>query len=136
MNDAPPAPHESRGFAVGFRLDAGCLRVHVTGALGSLEEILALFLAVAAELRRTGAAQMLMIDDTRRDVPDAAQFGLLVQAVDGAGFAGVRLAYVSGRGGEAVPLEANELLARERGYVLKVFGDEMQALLWLRYGVD
>ncbi len=131
--DAAPAP---AGHALSFRLDRGCVRARLTGVLESLEQILLMFLELAAELRRTGAMRLMLVDESQRNVPDAAQFLQLVQSVEGAGFAGVRLAYVDMRGGAIVRLQTNELIAREQGYMLKVFESESLADVWLRYGVD
>jgi len=90
--------------------------------------------AIAAEVRRTGAVTLLVEDDMDGPpVPPEALPGFL-QALDGQGLDDVRIAYV-----EAIPerlpkVELAEILARERGFTVRVFANRMDAAVWLRHG--
>ena len=53
----------------------------------------------------------------------------------GMGFEGIRVAYVEGHASQIAQVEVGEILARERGYDVRVFGDERAARLWLRHGM-
>ena len=48
----------------------------------------------------------------------------------------VRIAYVEGRIDQVSRIEYVELLALERGYRIRMFGNESEARMWLRYGGD
>ena len=77
-----------------------------------------------------------VVRQTRRGLlSDAGEPGkLLDQALDGQGLDDVRIAYV-----EAIPerlpkVELAEILARERGFTVRVFANRMDAAVWLRHG--
>ena len=45
------------------------------------------------------------------------------------------MAYVEGRADQIPRIEYAELLARERGYTVRIFNNETDALVWLRHGM-
>lgn len=113
---------------------AGCLRAKVSGHNGSLETTVAYWTEIAGEVRRLRPGTLLVIDDMSGGPPCAADLQQFVDAMAGKGFEGVRIAYVEAHGDQIAKVEVGEILARERGYKARVFGDENQASLWLRHG--
>jgi hypothetical protein len=123
-------------FSVGFGVEGGCLRAAPTGVIATVEDAIALFRAVAAERRRVGARSVLIVDQTSGIVPDAGGFERLAAAMAGEGFEDVRVAYVDVAGTAIARVEVGEIVARSHGYRLRVFDNEAQARIWLRYGRD
>ncbi len=122
------------GFRVEFRLERGCLMADVTGWIETIDALIAMFLQVGAELRRTGLNRLLVIDHTRGVVPPEHELRKLMSAVEGHGFGSVRLAYVDARGTAVSRMEVGEILAREHGYACRIFDNEQVARIWLSYG--
>jgi len=108
--------------------------VQVTGWLETVEQLIEMFVAVAAEVRRCGAEKVMVVDHTRGVVPTEPHMRKLVQAVAGLGFERVRLAYVDARGTAIARMEVGEILAREHGYLCRVFDSERAGRIWLDYG--
>ena len=54
----------------------------------------------------------------------------------GLGLDRVRIAYVEARTDQMPRIEYVEQLALERGYRIRMFANEPEARLWLRYGGD
>ena len=48
---------------------------------------------------------------------------------------GVRVAYVEAYARQVPEAEVGEILAREQGFEVRVFGNEADAAVWLRHGV-
>lgn len=130
MSDGTGAPAT---FLLSFRKIGGCLEVRATGRLESVEAIALMLLGIGGELRRSGARQSLILDETRSVVPDATQFEQLVTGLAHQGFEGVRTAFVDVHGGSLERIEVGEIIARRHGYVLRAFDNEYLARLWLRY---
>jgi hypothetical protein len=130
MTAASPA----RSFALAFVERPGFLRVHVTGANGSLETTVACFLAIAGEVRARRPARVLIMDEMSGEPPPPHEIEQFIRAMAGQGFEGVRVAYVEADGDQVPQVEMGEIYAREQGFDARVFGNEQQAELWLRYG--
>jgi hypothetical protein len=62
------------------------------------------------------------------------QMQQLVDAMTWEGFEQMRVAYVATPGRQMARVEVAEILARERGFNVRVFSNETDAKLWLRYG--
>lgn len=122
-------------FRIEYQRDGGLLRAHVTGVNGSLETTLDYWTALAAEVRRVAPAALLVVDDMEGEPPPPEQLELFVHAMVGMGFEGIRVAYVEGHANQIAQVEVGEILARERGFDVRVFGDERAARLWLRHGM-
>lgn len=122
------------GFELILDLESSGLVANVTGRIDGIEALIALFMRIAAELRRTGLRQVLVIDHSFGVVPSEDQLRRLVDAVGGQGFADVRLAYVDARGTAISRMELGEIIGREHGYECRVFDNESRARIWLHYG--
>ena len=109
-------------FRIDYSRDGELLRAHVTGVNGTLETTLACWTALASELQRA-------------QPPPPEQLAQFVQAMVGMGFEGVRVAYVEAHAEQIPAVEFGEILARERGFDARVFGNEADARIWLRHGM-
>jgi hypothetical protein len=125
---------EKPGFDLRLETESSALVANVTGWIDSVDALLTLFGRIAAEVRRTGLQQLLVIDHTFGVVPPEDQLFRLVSGMAGQGFENVRLAYVDARGTAVSRMEVAEILARERGYDCRVFDNESRARIWLHYG--
>jgi hypothetical protein len=130
MSLPPPA----LPFTLEFVERPGYLFVRVTGVYGTLETTVAYWLAIAAEVRARRPARLLIRDEMLGEPPPPAELEKFVAAMAGQGFEGVRVAYVEADGEQVAQVEHGEILAREQGFDARVFGSEMQAEVWLRYG--
>ena len=122
-------------FRIEYQRDGGLLRAHVTGVNGTLETTLDYWMALAGEVRRLAPAALLVVDDMEGEPPPPEQLEVFVHAMVGMGFEGIRVAYVEGHASQIAQVEVGEILARERGFDVRVFGDERAARLWLHHGM-
>jgi hypothetical protein len=123
-------------FRIAYGRDGDVLRAHVAGVNGTLETTLAYWTALAEEVRREPVPRaLLVVDDMEGDPPPPEQLAQFVQAMVGMGFEGVRVAYVEAHAHQIPEVEHAEILARERGFDVRVFGDEQAAGIWLRHGL-
>lgn len=126
--------HEHTGYALRLETESSGLVAHLTGRIETVEVLIEIFLAIGAEVRRTGVRQVLVIDHTFGVVPPEEQLRKLVSAMEGQGFAEVRVAYVDARGTAISRMEVGEIIGREHGYECRVFDNESRARIWLHYG--
>jgi hypothetical protein len=126
-------PHEP-GFDLRLETESSGLVANVTGRIETVDALIAMFLRIAAELRRTGLRQVLVVDHTFGVVPPEDQLRRLLGAMEGQGFHTVRVAYVDARGTAISRMEVAEILGREQGYECRVFDNEARARIWLHYG--
>ena len=122
-------------FRIAYTREGDVLRAHVTGVNGTLETTVAYWTALAAEVQRDPPVALLVVDDMEGEPPPPEQIEQFVQAMVGMGFEGVRVAYVEADADQIPQVEVGEILARERGFQVRVFGDEQAARIWLRHGV-
>jgi hypothetical protein len=127
----PPVP-----FVLEYADRPGYLFVRVTGVNGSLETTVAYWLAIAAEVRVRRPARILIKDEMLGEPPPPAEIQQFIAAMAGQGFEGVRVAYVEADGEQVAQVEHGEIYAREQGFDARVFGNEHEAELWLRYGSE
>src|SRR5688500_18881542 len=130
MGSAHPLP-----FRVDFQSQPGALRAHVTGVKGSIDITLAYWRAIAEEVRRLHPRTLLVVDELQGEALQAEFMPAFIAAMGGLGFEGVRIAFVETQGKQIPLVESAEILARERGFEVRVFASETDASLWLRYGV-
>lgn len=123
-------------FRIDYQRHGSLLRAHVTGVNGTLEITLAYWMALADEVRRDPPRNLLVVDDMEGDPPPPEQLAQFVQAMVGQGFEGVRVAYVEAHTDQIPEVEHCEILAREQGFDVRVFGNEATAALWLRHGMS
>jgi hypothetical protein len=125
------APTGSRELSVAFRRQAGWLRVHVTGE-STLENTIAYWQAIAAELQRQPVASILLVEELHGVPLTASQWFELVATMRGSGLERVRIAHVRPEGLHSV--EFCEIFARDAGFEARVFDNEPAAEIWLKYG--
>jgi len=109
------------------------LRVEVSG-LGTFENTVAYWKAVHAAVQEQHPQALLLVDRTSGAALTPAEWKSLVETMTGSGLERLRIAHVKPRGLEQI--EYCELYAREAGFTARVFTDEGEAAIWLRYGVS
>lgn len=124
------------GFELQLATESSGLVATVTGRIKTVEALIAMFMGISAEVRRTGVRQVLVIDHTFGIVPPEQQLRKLFSAMEGQGFGNVRVAYVDARGTAISRMEVGEIMGREHGYQCRVFDNESRARIWLHYGED
>lgn len=134
--DVGPAGFDPRnpGFELVLEIEIDDLVANVTGRIDGIEAVIAMFMRLAAELRRTGLRRLLVIDHTFGVVPTEDQLQLVANSVSGQGYADARVAYVDARGTAISRMEVGEIIGREHGYECRVFDSESRARIWLHYG--
>jgi hypothetical protein len=132
MSDGPR--QDVPGFELALATESSALVATVTGRIDAVEPLIAIFLRIAAEVRRTGVRQVLVLDHTYGVVPPEAQLRRLFASLEGQAMETVRLAYVDARGTAVSRMELGEILGREHGYDCRVFDNEARARIWLHYG--
>ena len=121
-------------FSLRFKASGRVLEARVDGRVDGTTDLIALFMALAAEARRLAASRLLVIDHSEGVVPGEEGLHQLIAAMGGQGLGGIRLAYVDARGTAVSRMELGEIVGREHGYDCRVFGEESRARLWLDYG--
>lgn len=127
---------EGPGYRLEFAFEAPLLRVRIVGGEDTgLGVSSSYWLRIADEVRERGAGQLLVLDAMQGEVMSPEDLERFFDIISGRGLEQVRLAYVEGRADQVSRVEYAELLARERGYEIRMFGNETDALVWLRYGL-
>ena len=129
MTGAPASP-----FSLRFKACGRVLEATVRGRVDGTADLIALFLALADEVRRTGGTRLLVVDHSDGVVPGEDGLRQLMAAMGGQGLREIRIAYVDARGTAVGRMELGEIVGREHGYDCRVFGEESRARLWLDYG--
>ena len=127
----PGAPTES--LIVQTSQHRAGLRVEVSGP-GTYANTLSYWRTIAAAVQEQHPPGLLLIDRTSGPALSAAEWSALVEKMSGTGLERTRIAHVKPRGLEQI--EYCELYAREAGFTARVFTDESEAAIWLRYGVS
>lgn len=122
-------------FRIEYQRDGGMLRARFSGDNSALDTLIACWMALAEELRRDPVAALLVVDEMRGASPDPGELAQFVQSMIGLGFEGVRVAYVEAYALQVPEAEVGEILAREQGFEVRVFGNEAAAAVWLRHGM-
>jgi hypothetical protein len=127
MNADEPA------YRIDFRIEPGCLVAEVSGWIDGVEPAIDLFRRSAGALRAARRDKLLVLDQTRGVVPPEPEMRRLLEALEGGGLVGVRIAYVDVRGTAVGRMEVAEILGRERGYDVHVFDNQPRPRIWLDY---
>jgi hypothetical protein len=120
-------------FDIVFSAHPAGLKARVRGE-GSLENTLAYWRAIVAELAARPAPALLLIDEMHGDPLPEQDWQQLVEAMKGRGLDQLRIAHVKPLGLQSV--EYCELFALEAGLRARVFSSEDEAITWLRYGLS
>ena len=133
MSAQPPLP--SSPYLLETAYTPPLLRATVTGGEDTTLPVTGEYwLRIADLVGLTGARQLLVVDHMQGEVMTDAELDRFFDLIEGRSLADVRIAYVEGRVDQTSRIEYVELLARERGYVVRMFGNETDALVWLRHG--
>lgn len=122
---------ENQAITIAFTADGIILRAVVRGD-GSYANTLGYWRRLATELRERRSHSLLLVDETTGQAMSGEEWQALVRAMSGEGFEQVRIAHVKPFGLQRI--EYCELYACEAGYDARVFTNEREASLWLRYG--
>ena len=120
-------------FEIIFSAHPAGLKARVQGE-GSLENTLAYWQAIVAELATRPAPALLLIDEMHGDPLPEHDWQQLVEAMKGTGLDQLRIAHVKPLGLQSI--EYCELFALEAGMHARVFPDEDEAVMWLRHGLS
>jgi hypothetical protein len=127
---------EASGYRLELDYEAPLLRARVTGGHDTgLSVTCEYWLRILQEVRDRGASQLLVLDRMQGEVMQDDDLRRFFDTLAGKGMEGVRLAYVEGRADQIPRIEYAELMARERGYDVRIFNSESDASVWLRHGV-
>lgn len=123
------------GFEIHFSFVSGVLRAQVEGPHDSFDVSIAYWKAIVEERLRLGATRILVVenlaDSTHADVTLSMADELLKLDL-----AGCRVAFVDRGVDNRSVQELIAMRARDQGIIAAVFGDEGQAINWLRHGID
>jgi hypothetical protein len=122
---------DKHASTIAFAADGNTLRAVARGE-GSYASTLDYWRRIAAELRERRPHALLLVDETTGEPLSAAQWQALVETMSGEGLERVRIAHVKPL--DLQHIEYCELFAREAGLDARVFTNEKEAALWLRYG--
>ena len=124
-------------YRIDFQVNGSRLRAHVFGVNRTLEHRMAYWRAIGERVQALKPRELLVVGDMRGDPLHPSQLQDFVRAMaDGGLFEGLRIAYVETRHGDLARVEAAEIVAREHGFQTRVFGNEIEAAVWLRYGSE
>jgi hypothetical protein len=125
------------GYRLEFDEQPPLLTVRLLGdAETTLERTREYWLRIAERANGCGAEQLLVLDALPGEVMSDEDLLRFFDSVGTLGLEHVRIAYVEGRIDQVSRIEYVELLALERGYRIRMFGNESEARMWLRYGGD
>ena len=122
-------------FRIDYQRNGDTLRAGFSGDNSALDTVTACWMALAEELRREPVPALLVVDEMEGASPDPEELAQFVQSMIGLGFEGVRMAYVEAHARQVPEAEVGEILAREQGFDVRVFGNEAAASVWLRHGM-
>ena len=125
---------EGRGYRLELEFQPPLLCVHIFGnADSSLPVTSEYWLSIIHKLRTLGATQLLLLDAKESDVMSHEDLERFFVAIAGQGLEHAKIAYVEGRVDQMPHIQEAELMALERGYRIRMFGNESNARIWLRY---
>ena len=125
------------GYRLEFDEQPPLLTVRLLGdAETTLERTREYWLRIAERANASGAEQLLVLDALPGEVMSDEDLLRFFDSVGTLGLEHVRIAYLEGRIDQVSRIEYVELLALERGYRIRMFGNESEARMWLRYGGD
>jgi hypothetical protein len=104
------------------------------GGEGTLENTVAYWQAIVAELEARPAPALLLIDEMHGELLSEQHWQQLVESMKGTCLDRLRIAHVKPLGLQSV--EYCELFALEAGLRARVFSSEDEALMWLRHGLS
>lgn len=123
------------GFQIHFAHSADLLRAQVEGPHDSYEVSVAYWHAIADERTRCGATRVLVVENLAESTSSETTLRLASELLT-LNFEGCRVAFVDRGVVNRSVQEVIAMQAREVGIVASVFGQEAEALNWLRHGEE
>ena len=120
-------------YRIEFESAGPLMRARVTG-ISSFASTIAYWLQIVAEVKVHKPATLLLIDELQGRALTAQEWQSLVEGTRDQGLETVRIAHVKPLGLQSV--EYCEIYAKEIGLDARVFDNETNARLWLRYGAE
>lgn len=136
MTSDNPGSNSDHSWRLRFEDRTDYLYAEVCGPEDSLAITTAYWREIAAECARRGTTRLLVCDRLRGEPATPDEFRGLVQSLGGSGLERVRIAFHEPVSDHLRHSEFGELAMREAGFVLRVFGNEREAEIWLRYGQE
>lgn len=130
-----PATIFGKGFDLRLEARGDYLRAQVDGVHDDFEISLGYWTEIARACHERGTRRLLVVENIL-EAGDPLMLETLVEAIVALGFRDIRVAFVDLMQSHLAAMEYGEILARERGIVGRVFGDEGEATRWLRHGED
>ncbi|MDE2408503.1 MAG: hypothetical protein KGL91_11665 [Xanthomonadaceae bacterium] len=132
-----PEVVSGQGYRLEMAFQPPLLSVRIFGdADSSLPVTREYWLLICQRVRSLGARQLLLLDAKESDVMSPEDLERFFVAIAGQGLEQARIAYVEGRVDQMSRIQEAELMALERGYHVRMFSNESDARLWLRYGTN
>jgi hypothetical protein len=126
------SPHSKHPpFLISSSRRGSQLRVHVIGE-STLDNTIAYWQAILAEVEKEPAEQILLIDELLGEPLTESEWLSLVRNMSNHGLEQIRIAHVKPHGLQRI--EYCEIFARDAGFNSRVFDNEHAAGIWLRYG--
>jgi hypothetical protein len=125
----------SKGYELRMESRGDHLRAQIDGVHDNFEISLGYWTEIGAYCRERGVRRLLVVENIL-EAGDPLMLETLIDAVVALGFHDIRVAFVDLIQSHLAAMEHGEILARERGIAGRVFGDEGEALRWLRHGED
>ena len=122
--------HET--FDISFSSHPAGLKAWVRGP-GTLDNTLAYWRDIEAELRRRPGSALLLVDEMRGAALSEEQWRQVVATMQDGPLEQARIAHVKPNGLQTI--EYCELFAVEAGICARVFTNEAEAVMWLRHGL-
>lgn len=123
-------------FGIRYQDRGDYLCAEVDGPEDTFEVCVACWKALATECERRGTRRLLVIDRLQGEPISPEEMDQLVELMRGSVLKHVRIAYHEPVSAHLPLTEHAELSAREVGFIVRVFADEREAVLWLRYGAS
>lgn len=123
-------------FVLRFEQGSGYLYAHVSGPEDSFDITLAYWTAIAAECRRRRVHRVLVVDELEGEPATPTELEERVRSLHGTGLENVRVAFVEPVDAHLAQMEHAEILAREQGFLIRVFNSLTNAEIWLRHGME
>ena len=119
------------GLRICYDDEPGYLRAYVFDGADSPQASIAMWRMLGSECIAVGADKLLVLEDLLSTV-DVADLESVIDAIEHAGFARIRTAFVELRD-DVQGSELGEIMCRERGIVMRIFTNEDLARRWLLF---
>lgn len=129
--------YQGSGFRLEFTHEPWHLTARIIGGEDTgVDASMECWREIVGELRSSGATALLVVEMMTGEVMSEEELERFFGLIEGWGLERIHIAYIKGRVDQVARIEVAELLARERGYRVRMFAHEADARVWLRFGKD